>query len=247
MRVLLAALLSFTFATAAPAAEVRRYAVLSLIGDKLQFAQAKPLEGTPVDRIERNFVSLGDPAIDATALKAIADELRRVDPQSAPVLLQATDAVMYDEQATLSQPAGTPLLDKIRDQVKNTRATHLVVVLKDHYDGIPDLQRSFVGTKQLDGIGFFVGRTASPIAANPSATGPGFLAPYAYFRVALIDLTTGRVLKEERALASTAISAEQSMTGDPWEALTSQQKVRTLQDMIRRELARIVPALVRQQ
>lgn len=247
MRVLIAALLSLTLAGTASAAEVRRFAVLSLIGDKLQFAQAKPLEGTPVDRIERNFVGLGEPVIDRTVLQAANEALRRIDPTAVPTLLQATEPVMFDDQATLTQPGPgkNVLLDKIRDQLKNTGATHLVVALKDQYDGVPDLQRSFVGSKELNGIGFFVGRTASPLPNNAAAAGPGFLAPYAYFRVALIELRSGKVLKSERANASTAISAEQSMTGDPWETLSSQQKVSVLQDLIRREVARVVPLVVK--
>ena len=247
MRILLAAVLLSTIVTAAGAAETRRFAVLSLIGDKLQMAQAKPLEGTPVDRIERNQLPLADPTIDRTALQAINEELRRAQPASTPVLLQATEPGMFDDQAKLLEPGGggAALLDKIRDQLKGTRSTHLILVVKDRYDGIPDLQRSFVGTKELDGIGFFVGRTASPLPGNPSAVGPGFLAPFAYFRVALIDLGSGAVLKQERALASTAISAEQTMTGNPWETLNAQQKVRTLQDLIRSELARIIPALLK--
>lgn len=246
MRFLIATILMLA-AGAASAAEPRRYAVLSLIGDKLQMAQAKPLEGTPVDRIERNQLPLADPTIDRTALQAINEELRRAQPASAPVLLQATEPGMFDDQAKLLEPGsgGAALLDKIRDQLKNTRSTHLILVVKDRYDGIPDLQRSFVGTKELDGIGFFVGRTASPLPGDPSAVGPGFLAPFAYFRVALIDLGSGAVLKQERALASTAISAEQTMTGNPWETLSAQQKVRTLQDLIRSELARIIPALLK--
>jgi hypothetical protein len=247
LRLLAALLFLSALATTAGAADARRFAVLSLIGDKLQMAQAKPLEGTPVDRIERNQLPLDDPMLDRTALQTINEELRRSQPTTPPVLLQATEPGMFDDQAKLLEPGsgGAALLGKIRDQLKGTQSTHLIVVVKDRYDGIPDLQRSFVGTKELDGIGFFVGRTASPLPGDASAVGPGFLAPFAYFRVALIDLASGRVLKQERANASTAISAETTLTGNPWEALSAQQKVRTLQDLIRRELARIMPVLLK--
>src|SRR5262249_40885440 len=156
-------------------------------------------------------------------------------PSAVPVLLQAKDHLFYDEQGSLLQPgANAALLAKLRDQLKNTQATHLVVVMKDHYDGVPDLQRAFVGSRDLEGVGFFIGRSASPNPNTPSAPGPSFLAPYAYFRVALIDLASGVAVKQERAQASNAISAEQSMSGNAWEVLPAQQKVQTLQEMIRR-------------
>lgn len=246
MRVLLLALLSLALACPAVAADARRYALMSLIGDKLQIATAKAIDSAMVDRIERNHLPLTDATIDRTAMQAANDAIKSVQPTMVPVLLEAKDAVFFNDQETLTDVAtGRPLLAKLRDQLKNTGVTHLIVVLKDRYDGVPDLQRAFVGSRELEGVGFFIGRTASPLAANPSMPGPSFLAPFAYFRVALIDLGSGILLRQERAQASSAISAEQSMSGNAWEVLNAQQKVQVLQDMIRREMARVIPALLK--
>ena len=52
---LLAVLLVASAACGAAAAHAQRYAVISLIGDKMQLAYARGVEGQPVDRIERRY------------------------------------------------------------------------------------------------------------------------------------------------------------------------------------------------
>jgi tRNA-binding EMAP/Myf-like protein len=119
-----------------------------------------------------------------------------------------------------------------------------VLITKISYDGIPDLQKPFIGSRTLEGVGFFVGRTAPATGANPMSAGPGFLSPFAYFEVSLVDLGSGRVVKEERGLASDSISATSTDTGNPWDALSGSEKVRKLTDLVSRELAIVMPKVL---
>jgi hypothetical protein len=224
-------------------ASAQRYAVISLIGDRMQIAYAKGVEGQPVDRIERRWVLLEDSTIDRAALLAVNDKLRELVPGSDPVLLQAFERSYFDVNA------GTAgIIDWIRQLVKDKpgpRVTRAVIVSKTQYDGIPALQKPFIGSGSLEGVGFFVGRTPPPAGLDPNSAGPGFLSPFAYFEVTTVDLVSGRVLNRERGTASNAISAQGTDTGNPWDTLTGHQKVQALVNLVQHELASVLPKLLK--
>ena len=71
------------------------------------------------------------------------------------------------------------------------------------------------------------------------------LSPFAYFEVSVVDLNSGRVLRSERGLASDLISASGTDTGNPWDTLSGQQKVKKLTDMVRAELGMVMPKLLK--
>jgi hypothetical protein len=220
-------------------AHAQRYAVISLIGDKMQLAYARGVDGQPVDRIERRYIPLDDTSIDRAALLAANEQIKKLKPGSDPVLLQAFERSYFDVSA------GTgALVEWIRGLVKDKKVTHAVLITKLSHDGIPDLQKSFIGSRALEGVGVFVGRTPAPTGSDPMSAGPGFLSPFAYFQVTLVDLRTGQVLREEKGLASTAISATNTDSGNPWEALSGTEKVRTLTDLVGRELAIVMPKVL---
>jgi hypothetical protein len=239
MNRLLAAIVVAAAACSALAAHAQRYAVISLIGDRIQLAFARGVAGQPVDSIERRFVPLEDSYLDRAAVLAADEQIRRLKPGSDPVLLQAYERSYFDGAAGTAA-----LIEWIRGLVKDKKVTHAVLITKISYDGIPDLQKPFIGNRSLEGVGFFVGRTPPPTGSDPMGAGPGFLSPFAYFQVAVVDLRTGRVVREERGLASTAISATSTDSGNPWEALTATQKVRTLTDLVSRELAIVMPKVL---
>ena len=227
----------------AAAAHAQRYAVISLIGDRMQIAYASGVEGQPVDRITRRYVALDDTTIDRAALLAANDKLRELVPGSDPVLLQAFDRTLFDTSAGTAS-----VIEWVRQTVKDqkgTKVTRALIVAKTTYDGVPALQKPFVGSGTLEGVGFFVGRTPPATGMDPNSAGPGFLSPFAYFEVSVVDLNSGRVLRSERGLASDLLSASGTDTGNPWDALSGQQKVKKLTDMVRAELGMVMPKLLK--
>ncbi|HUQ29840.1 MAG TPA: hypothetical protein VM051_14685 [Usitatibacter sp.] len=239
MNRLLAVIALAAAALTAATAHAQRYAVLSLIGDRMQLAFARGVEGQPVDRIERRYIPLDDSSIDRAALLAANEQIRKLKPGSDPVLLQAFERSYFD----VSSGTGA-IIEWVRQLVKDKKATHAILITKLAYGGIPHLQKAYVGHGDLEGVGFFVGRTPPPTGADANSAGPGFLSPFAYFTVSLVDLSTGRVLREERGLASDTISAANTDSGNPWEALSGTEKVRKLTDLVGKELAIVLPKML---
>jgi len=237
----LAVLAAATFASAA--AHAQRYAVISLIGDRMQLAYARGVDGQPVDRIERRYIPLEDSTIDRATLLAVNEQVKKIRPGAEPVLLQAFDRSYFDVSAGTG--AIIEWVRQLAKDVKGAKVTHAILVTKLQHDGVPALQKPFVGGGTLEGVGFFVGRTPPPTGRDPNSAGPGFLSPFAYFQVTLVDLASGQVLREEKGLASTALSATGTDTGNPWDTLSGQQKVQTLVDMMRAELGLVMPKLLK--
>jgi hypothetical protein len=227
----------------AAAAHAQRYAVISLIGDRMQIAYARGVEGQPVDRIDRRYLPLDDTTIDRAALLAVNEKLRELVPGSDPVLLQAFDRTLFDTGGGMAS-----IIEWVRQTVKDQKGpkvTRAVLVTKATYDGIPALQKPYVGSGTLEGVGFFAGRTPPPAGLDPNSAGPGFLCPFAYFEISVVDLGSGRVLRTERGLASDLISASNTDTGSAWDALSGHEKVKKLTDMVRAEVSIVMPKILK--
>ena len=75
--------------------------------------------------------------------------------------------------------------------------------------------------------------------------GRGFVAPFAYVQVSLIDLRTGAVVRSEAAEESTTrANVGPTADLDPWDALTPEQKLRILENLLGRAVQRTVPLVL---
>jgi hypothetical protein len=220
----------------------QRYAVISLIGDRMEIAYAKGVEGQPVDRIERRYIPLDDSSIDRHTLLAANEVLKKLVPGTDPVLLQAFDRSYFDVTA------GTgAVIEWMRQLAKDAKpkVTHAILITKIQYEGVPAIQKAFVGGGTLEGVGFFVGREAPLKGMDPNSGGPGFLSPFAYFQVTLVDLATGKVVREEKGTASTSLSATGTDTGNPWDTLSADRKVQAIIDLVKKELEIVLPKVLK--
>ena len=244
MRTLLAALTMFLAAGACAAG--RTYAVMSFVGDGLLVVQHRTSAGSSLSPNARQFVTLADPAFDRTALLAVDGALRRADPSAKVVLLGGRDPAALEAQSrTLGAPgAAQAVADALRPHLPATGATHLVLVLKSRHAGRLRAEEGHADAGELEGLGFYVDPTLVTRHDASGLADRGFLAPFAYIDVALVDLGTGKVLAERPVHASTPYPASKSGGLDPWEALPAEEKTRVLEALLRKEVEAAVPALL---
>ena len=67
---------------------------------------------------------------------------------------------------------------------------------------------------------------------------------FAYFKLALIELASGRIVKEVPVFASESRLGGDSDTGHPWDAMTPTDKVAALERLMKAEAPRAVAALL---
>jgi len=244
MRILLLALIAWL--GVANAAEGRQFAVLSLIGDRLLVVQYYPNEGFRSDNSLEAAVVLDDNSLDKTALQAADATLQRVEPGTKPVLLVARDSSLYETQKELVRTGknSRELLPTLGPMLRGSGATHLILITKmKHEARVQQMKDTFLGSGMLEGLGFYVDTGRTLPNAPTGMPAPGVLGPFAYFRLELIELSSGRIVREEKVVASRTFTNPDS--GNAWMALNNRDKILVLQDIIRRETTNAIPNLVR--
>lgn len=243
---LLAAALLLLAAFGAAAQETRRYAALSLVGDKLLIVTKDMSTGSRIDRNYRTYVDLPDAALDNAAVLAIDDALKRSGAPAETVLLSLRDSRFFALQDDIleGRAENAALVAGLRERLGQVKATHLILVTKYRHESMLRMADGNVGAGRLEGLGFYIDTVMRVQNTTTGESATGFLASFAYFRLSLVDLSTWKVVAEEEVLGSTVRSAASSKSGHPWEAMNAATKSRALQAVVRREIAEAVPKLV---
>jgi hypothetical protein len=220
----------------------RRWAALSLIGDALTIVTYVPKVGSSVDTNRRATLPLSDPTFDKDAIGAVANAVSAAVPDASVSLLLATSPSHYERQADLVRSDTARIAPDLVDAVRATAATHLVLVSKHRAEARLKLDGGTVGSGSLEGLGFYVDRTYETQRADHGESDIGFLAPYAYLNVSIVEAATLRLITGLPVKASTVLSPVRNMETvlNPWEALSSAEKVQMLRDMVRHEVSTAV-------
>jgi hypothetical protein len=134
------------------------------------------------------------------------------------------------------------LLEAVAPIARKSGATHLVLAAKYSDQARLKVHDGSVGAGRIEGLGFYLDESSRLENRQDRSNTLGYIAPFAYFTLTLVDLASGAVLAREIVRESYVASTQQAQT--PWTALTGEQKVRILQDMMRSEVARAIPALL---
>ena len=241
-------LLLFLLASSSPsdAAEARKYAVLSLIGDGMLVSQWVPSTGARLDPNTKEFIPIVEGVFDKAALLATNGALKTLDAEAKPVLLFARERSIYEAQNKVLDKGGktVELLEHLRSLLAGTGATHLILITKLRNEARLKLYDATVGSGVLEGVGFYIDASAPIRLVQTGESSTGFMAAFAYFKVELIDLATGQVLREERVVSSAVHATPNNMAQHSWNALPGAQKIKMLQDLVSRETTRVIPKLV---
>jgi len=247
MRRALAALLGvfiFGSASADPAeAPIRKIAVTSLIGDVLTVDTYRKRTSSHIENNLQQIVPSGTTAFDLAALAAARSALAGAFP-SAEIALLAVPAAHSDLDPTRVIVDGAPVAPPgpLVAALKREGFTHLLVIVK--HRGLAHLQLAgqTVGSGQLQGLGFYIDNELPVQSAETHETGRGFLAPYVYVRLWLVDLASLRAIREKTVTASTTRANYVGLS--PWEAMSSEAKVALLTDMVSRSVEAAMSSLL---
>jgi hypothetical protein len=243
--IVLAVLSAATNAETVTDGGVPRYVVLSSIGDALTVITYQSTTGSSMDTNRHESVPMAGAPFDRTALKATDAALRKIDPQTAVVLLTTSLPSLYQDQEKLFAESRLTVPEDFVNALKHSGATRAIVLTKYRGEARLEARHRHLGSGKLVGLGFYVDRQHRLTRSDTGEVGVGFLAPFVYLRLSLIDVTTLAILREEIVMATTTFSAARSQdTSNPWDVLTPAQKVDSLNSMTARELSRAIPVLV---
>ncbi|HYC35883.1 MAG TPA: hypothetical protein VEC19_05635 [Usitatibacter sp.] len=244
----LIAILALAAAPLVALAQAPKYAVLSLVGDKLLIVEREMTTGSRLDKNERTVVDLPDNSIDRAITLAIDDALRRANPGTQPILLASQRADLYAASYNAMDRADgvARVYQAVKPIVGKTGATHLVLVTKHRGRAMLRLRDGHVGTGFLEGVGFYVDHGTMSRGVDTNDAESGFIGPFAYMNISLIELSSGRIVSQQHVVGSNAQSPNprERNVGNAWQRLSDDEKVKRLTEVIREEAARAVPMVV---
>lgn len=222
-----------------------KFAALSLIGDSINVVTFQPTVGSNMGRnIHQSVATPGGP-FDLTALVAIQASIKDRLGLGEVLLYRSPISELFGEPAALFKGSKLVLPPGLIAGMKNDGATHLLLLTRNSQEARLAVKQGAVGSGRLEGIGFYVDRQQRVCDTNTRECGVGFLAPYTYLQLSLVDLSNAQVLQQQTISGSGTISSTRSDDGfDPWKALSPERKISTLEDMIKAELSQTVPVLV---
>ena len=248
MRTFLALFLALALPLGA-AAQQRQYAILSLVGDELTIVQREMATGSRIDQNTELKVPLGGASLDRAMLLAVDDAVRRADPSAKTVLLAPRDPKLFDAALSSLDGGGIPaVFDAVRPVVAKANATHLILVTKHRHRAMLKMRDGHVGSGWLTGLGFYLdhGSSTKGSSVGMADAERGFIAPYTYFNVALVDIASGRVLAQQYVVGSNANGVTSGTIGNAWKALSDEEKDSQITRLLKEEAARVVPQVLAQ-
>lgn len=216
---------------AAQASDITKLGVMSVLGRDVQAIIHAPTTGTRVDRNARESLDVGD-RFETFILRTTAESARREGLGEALVLARPANGSrpwQRDGQAVL---VTRPLLEA----AQAAKLSHLLLIQPAQGPANLQLYRSQTGAGQLEGLGFYVDTALEVERVDKNQQSTGFLAPYAYFDIYLVEVATLDLQAEYRARASVAVAGTELQGNDPWQALPTQRKVEVLQHLLQQEI-----------
>jgi len=122
----------------------------------------------------------------------------------------------------------------LHDLLAKAGATDLLLVTKRRADALfPVVDGTVSGGGQIGGLGFFIDDVTRMYDTTHLQTGEGFLAPYAYIMVSLMDIGTMKLVRSKAVQQSSmALTVEAVNAVRAWDALTAAEKVKALDGVI---------------
>ncbi len=121
----------------------------------------------------------------------------------------------------------------------------MLVVSKFRENARLKLGNVTIGSGKLQGLGYYLDFNVPTADSDTDEKGRGVIAPYAYFKVSLVDLATSTVTNESLVTAGYAAgSSTSTAAADPWSSLSNEEKDKLLKDLVQKEVTKAVASLL---
>ena len=229
-------------------AAVPNIAVMSLIGDNITTEAFARTTGSKVEGNRKVLMPIENPVFDQEAIQAANSALKLQRPGVQTVLMITPDKGLYQAQNAMfeSADANKDNRDYLKSLLKNRGVTQLVLITKHRADAEFKVDNGHVGSGKIEGLGFYMDNEARLRSSRTLASGTGFVAAYVYAKVRLVDAETLTVLKEVNVRESDLnpnfnVTSVQLLA---WNAITSQQKITRLSEVLADSMKEAIPKLM---
>lgn len=221
----------------------RKYGVMSLLGETIVIAGSRPTTGSRLDQNDQYAMTIPDAGFDVTAMRTAEETIKKIWPQST-VALYAIQAPKWVERPMdLFTDGKLQMSPKLVEAMKADGAGHLLLVTRYRGEAQVRTKDWTLGSGRLEGLGYYLDREAKLEFEGKARY--GFIAPYVYVRLSLVDLASGAVLRHRLITASRSMADVKRLDSpDPWDSISAADKLRVLNEVIEKEVSQALPALL---
>ena len=223
------------------------YAVLSLVGDKLNIVAT--MRNVPSRDARRDApLALTGSRFDNTVNRAVGDALQALVPLANVIELAPKTRYLFNDQhlhfAEKNGLMSVPV--EISDALDKNKATYLVLVTKHRANPGFVLTNFSQRAGTLEGLGFLLDGALRGTNAVFPEFGRGNISAFAFINIYLIDVATYSVLNMRNLTASASLAPTDSIFDAVlfWEKFPIDKKIQAINQLLRRETLRVVPQLM---
>jgi len=221
------------------------YAVISLIGDRLDVVTYQPKTGSLMDANSHSALRFSEDLLDTVALRAVNRAMKATLPAADIALLAATEPGTFADQAGFFEGNHVKLPHEIDDAVHRENIAMLVLLTKHRGEAKLAVRDGSLAGGRLEGLGFYVDSNMPMESADRVHHSYGFIAPFVYVDVSLVDVASGRLVRQTTITATETIASSSNEQGaDAWGAMSTKEKVSALSGLLTENLTATVPHLM---
>ena len=225
----------------------RVYAVISLVGDSLRVVGDQASIGSKISRNAVEDIPLQFELVELPAVRSVAASLMKADATAKVAPVKIVDPAIYAAQADFVVGDRVALPAGIVDPLRGSPVTHLLLVTRYRSEALIKTGLQRLGSGRIEGLGMYLDRDMVLRVQGNSEVTTGYLAPYVYIRVSLIDMRTQKLLRSETVTDSWVYTPDGKTAGrDPWNILSDREKITTISQMLEKQLLAAVPKVLAQ-
>jgi hypothetical protein len=213
------------------------FGLLSLVGDQFTVVFRREEIGSHIDPNVRREYRIDDATLDDMAVGAAENVVKRVKPVSPVVRFSIRDPRLFalQDKLLVDGTDSHEMREALAKLLREHQVTRLVLVTKWRDDAQFKVYEGATGTGKIGGLGFYVDPVTRIQNMSTGEETFGFLGPFAYLRVAVLDVASMTPIRSVPARES-QMNQPLHETGalNAWDALTPAGKVEALEQVLRR-------------
>lgn len=237
--------LSLLGAAAQAQADTRSFGIYSELAREVSIVVFQEATGSNLSNNLRDRIQVPNGAMDVVALIAMKDTLAESGVKTAPWPIAPLDTDLFDATGDFSEGATVKIPADLADEGRKRGISHLLLLTRVRGDAKLKSGNGTLGVGKLEGLGFYVDRQTPLRLEGTMKTGNGFIAPYVYMRLTMLDAKSGKVVRSKVVTSGFVISPAESATNvHPWEVMTAKQKIDAVSNLMRDEVRRVLPEVI---
>lgn len=223
-------------------AEPGKLTALSLLGDGVQTVNLLPERGNVAQTGEWTAPPAG--GLDNSVLQTLEAAVKAAAPDREVKLFTSVTRSLFGDPASLFVDGKLTLPGKLGEAIKQSGASHLLLITRGKQAASFAAELPAKINQPLEGLGFVIDQRPSGQVGIDGQGGLPVLAPYAFIRVALIDLSDMRLKREQSIAVAKRLGVTRENAPAPFAALTADQRKEALTALVDAELPQAVRSLL---